>query len=177
MRPAWATRGDPNVLSARDPGAMAAIQNHAQSYGLTILETDIVQDGGINVVFARCEPAGTPHPVPAIPAIAKSKELGAFLDKAITQIGKPMNKFSELAARSAAMRKSLDERADKLAARFDAFPAMADAAFAPHEALADETERGFKEMEDALRDLAGHNGAPLSDTSPPSGADTEPKPQ
>jgi hypothetical protein len=46
---------------------------------------------------------------------------------------------------------------------------MADAAFKPHETLADETERGFKEMEDALRDLAGHNGGPLPDTSVPSG--------
>lgn len=87
-----------------------------------------------------------------------------------------MNKFSELAARSAALRKSLDERADKLAARFDAFPAAADAAFAPHEALADETERGFKEMEDALRDLAGHNGGPLLGTSHDSGEGEKPAP-
>lgn len=111
--------------------------------------------------------------------LAKSKQLDRFLGKAVTDIRTSdrtaMNKFAELAARSAALRKSLDQRADKLAARFDAFPAAAEAAFAPHEALADETERGFKEMEDALRDLVGHNGGPLLGSLKDSGEDVKAK--
>jgi len=60
MRPAWAVRGAPNVLSARDPGAAEAISNHAKALGLTVVETVTVTKGGTNVVFARCEPVGNP---------------------------------------------------------------------------------------------------------------------
>ena len=79
-----------------------------------------------------------------------------------------MNKFAELAARSAEMRKNLDERADKLAMRMDAIPALADGAFSKHETLLDDQESGIKALEDSLRDLIGHNGAPLDDILPPS---------
>lgn len=79
-----------------------------------------------------------------------------------------MNKFAELAARSAEMRKSLDIRADKLSVRMDAIPALADTAFSKHETLLDDQESGIKALEDSLRDLIGHNGAPLDDISPPS---------
>lgn len=68
-----------------------------------------------------------------------------------------MSKFTEIAERSASIRKTLDERADALAKRLDAIPAMADAAFKTHETLADETELGIKSLEDSLRDLTGHN--------------------
>lgn len=76
-----------------------------------------------------------------------------------------LNKFSELASRAGAIRKSLDDRADKLAHRLDAIPALADAAFTKHETALDETEQGIKALEDSLRDLAGHNGTPLPDSS------------
>jgi hypothetical protein len=76
----------------------------------------------------------------------------------------PMNKFAELAARSAALRKSLDERADKIAKRLDAIPDAAESAFGKHEQMLDQTENGIRELEDSLRDLAGHNG-PLPSSS------------
>lgn len=77
---------------------------------------------------------------------------------------KQLSKFTELAERGTAIRKSLDERADKMAARLDAIPALADQAFTKHESILDETERGIKSLEDSLRDMAGHNG-PLPDSS------------
>ena len=76
-----------------------------------------------------------------------------------------MNKFAELAARSASIRKSLDERADALGRRLEALPTLADMTFAKHEKLLDDHENGIQALEDALRDLVGHNGAPLDDTS------------
>lgn len=96
-------------------------------------------------------------------ALEKSQKLDAFLAQAIRELKpKTMNKFTEIAERSALIRKSLDKRADELSLRLDAIPAMADAAFKPHEALADETEAGIKSLEDSLRDLAGHNRPPVS---------------
>lgn len=86
-----------------------------------------------------------------------------------------LSKFAELAARSSSIRKELDDRADALAKRLDAIPALADTAFAKHESILAEHEQGIQALEDSLRDLAGHNGAPLSDTLPPSVADTEHK--
>lgn len=78
--------------------------------------------------------------------------------------GKTLSKFSELAARGVSIRKSLDDRADKLAKRLDAIPTLADAAFTKHETILDETEQGIKALEDSLRDMVGHNGSPLSDS-------------
>jgi hypothetical protein len=91
-------------------------------------------------------------------ALKKTVELDRFLDRAITEIKiEPMNKFAELAARSASIRKSLDERADALAKRLDAIPTKADTAFAKHERVLDEHEQGIESLEEAMRDLAGHN--------------------
>jgi hypothetical protein len=102
-------------------------------------------------------------------ALEKSAELDRFLVKAITETKTPaMNKFAELAARSASIRKDMNERADALAKRLDAIPTLADTAFTKHEQLLDDHERGIQSLEDSLRDLAGHNGAPLEDTSKPS---------
>lgn len=69
----------------------------------------------------------------------------------------PMNKFAELAARSASIRKGLEERADKLAKRLDAIPDLADATLGKHERLLDETEDGIHALEESLRDMTGHN--------------------
>lgn len=60
MRPAWAYRGAPNVLTAREPGATEAIETHAMRLGLTVVEKVTVTKLGVDVVFARCEPAGNP---------------------------------------------------------------------------------------------------------------------
>lgn len=73
----------------------------------------------------------------------------------------PMNKFAELAARSVSIRKSLDERADRLSKRLDAIPALADTTLGKHERLMDETEQGIQALEESLRDMVGHNGSPL----------------
>ena len=80
----------------------------------------------------------------------------------ITGMGRKLSKLADIAERSASIRKTIDERADRLALRLDAIPAAAETAFAPHEALADETEAGIKSLEDSLRDLAGHNRPPVS---------------
>lgn len=80
-----------------------------------------------------------------------------------------LNKFAELAARSASIRKNLDDRADALAKRLDALPTLADSTFAKHETMMDDAESGIKALEESLRDLAGHNGAPLDATSKQSG--------
>lgn len=108
--------------------------------------------------------------------LAKSKELDRFLGNAVRDINKPdqaaMNKFAEIAARSAAIRKSLEARADKLAERLDALPALADATLGKHERMLDEHENGIEAMEESLRDMIGHNGAP-SDPEKPEPEKTE----
>lgn len=73
-----------------------------------------------------------------------------------------MSKLSELAQRIAKTHKAIDERADQLAKRMDGFEPVADGVFAKHNAMLDEAESGFKELEDSIRDLAGANG-PLPD--------------
>lgn len=89
-----------------------------------------------------------------------------------------MNKFAEIAARSAEIRKNLDARADRLAERLGALPALADATLGKHERMLDEHESGIQALEDSLRDMIGHNGAPpLQDSpldAPPSPPVTEP---
>jgi hypothetical protein len=60
MRPAWAAKGAPNVLSARDPGAAEIIKSHAEARRLKVVETVTVTKGGTDVVFARCEPKANP---------------------------------------------------------------------------------------------------------------------
>jgi hypothetical protein len=96
--------------------------------------------------------------------LAKAKELDGFLGTAVRALKKPdqaaMNKFAELAARSATIRKDLDERADRLGKRLDAIPTLADATLGKHERLLDETESGINALEESLRDMIGHNGAP-----------------
>lgn len=93
-------------------------------------------------------------------ALELTVNLDRFLGQAITDIKTmPMNKFAELAARSAFIRKSLDDRADALFKRLDALPTVAEAAFASHETILDQTENGIKALEDSLRDLAGHNAS------------------
>jgi hypothetical protein len=96
--------------------------------------------------------------------LAKAKELDGFLGNAVRDLKKPdqsaMNKFAELAARSATIRKDLDERADRLGKRLDAIPTLADATLGKHERLLDETESGINALEESLRDMVGHNGAP-----------------
>lgn len=77
-----------------------------------------------------------------------------------------MNKFAELAARSAEIRKNLDARADRLAERLGALPALADATLGKHERMLDEHESGIQALEDSLRDMIGHNGAPPLQDSP-----------
>ena len=103
--------------------------------------------------------------------LAKAKQLDRFLGKAVTETKASdrvaMNKFAELAARSAEIRKNLDARADRLAERLDALPSLADATLGKHERLMDEQESGIQALEDSLRDMLGHNGAPpLQDSSP-----------
>jgi len=140
----------------------ADLDKHAADRGFTIGEVVRVSRHGVGVIYARAAAAPAPEPAPSpSAALLKSQEFGGFLDKAITDTkSQAMNKFAELAAKSAALRKSLDDRADSLMKRMDAIPTLADAAFAKHETALDEAEGGIKAMEDALRDLAGHNGAP-----------------
>jgi hypothetical protein len=110
--------------------------------------------------------------------LAKAKQLDRFLGKAVGQLKQAdqasMNKFAELAARSAEIRKNLDARADRLAERLDALPALADATLGKHERLMDEQESGIQALEDSLRDMAGHNGAPPLQDSPPAAPPSPP---
>lgn len=103
--------------------------------------------------------------------LAKVKQLDRFLGKAVTEIKASdrttMNKFAELASRSAEIRKSIEDRADRLATRLDALPALADATLGKHEKLLDEEEQGIKLLEEALSGMIGHNGAPPLQDSPP----------
>lgn len=80
-----------------------------------------------------------------------------IVNQLVSKMNEPPNKFAELALRSAAIRKDLDVRADKLATRLDAIPALADATLGKHERMLDETESGIQALEDSLRDMAGHN--------------------
>ena len=85
-----------------------------------------------------------------------------------------MNKFAEIAARSAEIRKNLDARADRLAERLDALPTLADATLGKHERMLDEHESGIQALEDSLRDMIGHNGAPPLQDSPPAAPPSPP---
>ena len=140
----------------------AELDKHAADRGFAVGDVVRVSRQGVEVIYARAASTPAPEPAPSpSAALLKSQEFGGFLDKAITDTkSQAMNKFAELAAKSAALRKSLDDRADSLMKRMDAIPTLADAAFAKHETALDEAEGGIKVMEDALRDLAGHNGAP-----------------
>jgi hypothetical protein len=140
----------------------AELDGHAADRGFTVGEVARVERGDVSILYARAAKTTAPEPAPSpSAALLKAREFVGFLDKAITDTkSQAMNKFAELAAKSAALRKSLDDRADSLMKRMDAIPTLADAAFAKHETALDEAEGGIKAMEDALRDLAGHNGAP-----------------
>lgn len=102
--------------------------------------------------------------------LAKAKQLGRFLGKAVTDIKASdrtaMDRFSELAARSAQLRQAAEDRADKFAARLDAIPELLDRAFAPQETMLDDLERGAEVLENSLKSMIGHNGGPL-EVSPP----------
>lgn len=78
------------------------------------------------------------------------------------EVSVKMSKLSELAQRIAKTHKSIEDRADRLGKRMDAFEPIADQVFDKHEAALDQAEAGFKELEDSIRDLAGANG-PLPD--------------
>lgn len=113
--------------------------------------------------------------------LAKSKELDRFLGRAVTDTKASdraaMDKFAELAARSAALHRAADKRADQFAARLDAIPELLERAFAPQEAKLDDLERGASVLENALESMIGHNGAPLEASppaAPPSPPVTEP---
>lgn len=161
--PAWRGEGISVRPMVNDVPAMAAeLDKHAADRGFAVGEVARVSHQGVEVIYARAASAPTPEPAPSpSAALLKSQEFGGFIDRAITETkGQAMNKFAELAAKSAALRKSLEDRADSLMERMDTIPTLADAAFAKHEAALDEAEGGIKAMEDAMRDLAGHNGAP-----------------
>ena len=102
--------------------------------------------------------------------LAKAKQLGRFLGKAVTDIKASdrtaMDRFSELAARSAQLRQAAEDRADKFAARLDAIPELLDRAFAPQETMLDDLERGAEVLENSLKSMIGDNGGPL-EVSPP----------
>lgn len=95
--------------------------------------------------------------------LAKSRQLDGFLDRTVKEI-RTMNKFAELASRSAAIRKNLEDRADRLAQRLDALPGLADATLGKHERMLDEEEEGIRLLEESLRGMIGHNGGPLPDS-------------
>lgn len=78
------------------------------------------------------------------------------------EVTEKMSKLSELAARIAKTHKLVDDRADQLAKRLDGFEPVANGVFDKHNAMLDQAEAGFKELEDSIRDLAGAN-SPLSD--------------
>lgn len=114
--------------------------------------------------------------------LAKSQQLDSFLGKAVKDI-KSMNKLEELAARSAALNKAVEDRADRMAARLDALPALIDRAFGPQEAKLDDLERGADLLEKSLHSMIGHNGSPPlkdlplpSPVSPPAIDPPEPEP-
>jgi hypothetical protein len=69
-----------------------------------------------------------------------------------------LSKLSELAQRIAKTHKSIEEKADKLSQRMDSLVPLADSTFDKHNAMLDQCESGFKELEDSIRDLAGANG-------------------
>lgn len=71
-----------------------------------------------------------------------------------------MNKFQALAARVAETRKKFDQRADDLALRVDGFDSRANEVFEKHEAALTEAEGDMKDLDDALRDMAGGNNPP-----------------
>lgn len=115
--------------------------------------------------------------------LANAKQLDRFLGKAVTDIKASdrtaMDKFAELAARSAALHKAASDRADRFAARLDAIPELLERAFAPQEARLDDLERGASVLEHSLESMIGHNGAPLEvlpPVAPPSPPVVEPPP-
>lgn len=97
--------------------------------------------------------------------LAKSKQLDRFLGKAVTDIKTSdraaMDRFAELAARSAALHRAAGERAGRFADRLDKIPDLLERAFAPQEAMLDDLERGASVLENSLESMIGHNGAPL----------------
>jgi hypothetical protein len=71
-----------------------------------------------------------------------------------------VNKFQALAARVAETRKKFDQRADDLALRVDSFDSRANEVFEKHESALTQAEGDMKDLDDALRDMAGGNNPP-----------------
>lgn len=88
--------------------------------------------------------------------------LDQHLERATTEQPKKkrMNKFQEIAEGMARRRKEWDARADRLIAGMTKLDSDAENAFSAHEGKLAEAEAGFKDMQDAIRDLTGANGPP-----------------
>ena len=69
-------------------------------------------------------------------------------------------KLRELAASMAARKKAWDARAEDLMAGLDKLDQRAGVAFGKHEQQLAAAEAGFRDMEDAVRDLEGANNPP-----------------
>jgi hypothetical protein len=150
--PAW--RQD--AISVRIDGgdlakAAAEIDRHAADQGFTVAEVVRVERDGADVIYARG----------AVPGVAKSEELGRFLDKAITETKTPaMNKFAELAAKIKAGQTEMDQEADSLSAEVDTTLTAFREAANQHRSMLSAARDGVKAMQEAVSGLIGHNGSP-----------------
>ena len=70
------------------------------------------------------------------------------------------SKFSELAERMQKVRKGWDQRADNIMEGMSALEARGNAVFDKHDGALAQAEKGFAEMEAAVRDLEGSNNPP-----------------
>ncbi len=107
---------------------------------------------------------------------AMSQLLDLHLTRTINRYGADLmsSKLSIAAAKMREKRKAWDDRAQKLIENMDKLDARAGAAFDAHETALSSAEVGFKEMEDAVRDLEGANHPP-EEVSEPSSEQPFPK--
>lgn len=93
--------------------------------------------------------------------LERSIEEGKAAVEVVKQAQGRLSKFKTLASAIADRRKAWETRADAILSALPALDKQAEAAFTLHENTLAQQEADFKEMEDAVRDLAGGNGGPL----------------
>lgn len=106
-------------------------------------------------------------------ALLLSKLLDLHLSRSIEKFeeGTLSGKLKELAQRMRDTRKQWDDEADRLLQGMDKIEARGRAAFAGQHAALDAAQKGFAEMEEAIRDLEGSNSQGNEEGSGVSGAD------
>ena len=110
--------------------------------------------------------------------LAKSKELDRFLGRAVTDTKasdrNTMNRFAELAAKIRANREVMEQEAVHLDVEAEETMSMFMGAVADNRSMLNDAREGAKAMREAALGMAGHNGAPPLQDSPPAAPPSPP---